>query len=210
MIYTVKLYGSLAKDFGDDSIEVVGKNVRDVFQGLVSRFGENFKQTILKGSWHITTGKRKTSTLKGSDKFLSEEEVLLPQESNEIHVFPALTGAKSAAWRIVIGVVLIVVAIVITVVTAGAGAGTLAAAVGSLAPAIAAAGIAGVVGGISQLLAKNPSIGNYSDSATDQKQSFIYNGSINNTEQGVPVPLVFGEHPTGSTIISAGMDVIQL
>ena len=136
--------------------------------------------------------------------------MLLPQVEEELHIFPVVSGAKSAAWRIVIGVVLIVVAIVVTVVTAGAGAGTLAAAIGSLAPAIAAAGIAGVVGGISQLLAKNPSIGNYTDAATDQKQSFIYNGVVNNTEQGVPIPLVLGEHPTGSTIISAGMDVVQL
>lgn len=209
MMYSVKLHGALAQEYGEDTIEVYGNNVRDVFQGLVSRFGETFKQTILKGSWHITSGKRGKDKLSEEDNFLSEDDVLLPQMSEELHIFPALVGAKSATWRIIIGVVLIVIAVVI-IVFVPAGAVGVVGLIGSLAPAIAAAGVAGVVGGISQLLAKNPSIGNYTDAATDQKQSFIFNGAINNTEQGVPVPLVFGEHLTGSTVISAGMDVHQL
>lgn len=209
MIYSVRLYGALAQEYGANTIEVSGNNIRDVFQGLVSRFGETFKQTILKGSWHITSGKREKGKLSERDNFLSEEDVLLPQMKEELHIFPALVGAKSATWRIIIGVVLIVIAIVIIVFVPAGAVGVLGA-LSAIAPAIAATGIAGVVGGISQLLAKNPSIGNYTDAATDQKQSFIFNGAINNTEQGVPVPLVFGEHLTGSTVISAGMDVTQL
>lgn len=210
MMYSVRLHGALAQEYGGDTIEVCGNNVRDVFQGLVSRFGESFKQTILKGSWHITSGKREKDKLSEEDNFLSEDDVLLPQMSEELHIFPALVGAKSATWRIIIGVVLIVIAVVLVVYAGPIGEVVGEFAVAYLTGAVVAAGVAGVVGGISQLLAKNPSIGNYTDAATDQKQSFIFNGAINNTEQGVPVPLVFGEHLTGSTVISAGMDVHQL
>jgi len=208
-LHRVKLYGELATTYGDSYIEVYASSVKEIFQNLCSRFGDKFKQTILEGSWHLTNKVEDNDLPKSKDSFLVEDEVDLPYQPEELHVFPAVSGSKGGVGRIILGVVLIVIAIVITVVTEGAAAGSIGAAIGEMAPAIAVAGVVSIAGGIMQLLTKPPSMGDYGGAA-DKKQSFIFNGAINNTEQGVPVPLVYGEHLTGTTIVSAGLDVEQL
>jgi len=213
-LFKVRLYGSLAKQFGDDCIEIYAKTVKEVFQGLSSRFGDKFKSTILNGSWYITKDDKEYTkdTPEEADSFLTEEEVDLPIPSVNLNVFPAINGSGGGVGRIILGVVLIVVAVLMWwnpgVWSAVVGAGT--AFSGSTIAAVAVAGVTSLAGGVMQLLTKPPSMGDYSSASVDRKQSFIFNGVVNNTEQGVPVPLVYGEHLTGSTIISAGMDVEQL
>lgn len=52
--------------------------------------------------------------------------------------------------------------------------------------------------GASQLLAPTPEVSNY-DSREQTKSSFLFNGTVNRTEQGGAVPLTFGEFRIGST-----------
>lgn len=213
-LYKVKLYGSLGKKYGTGTIEIYSKDLKEIFRALSSRFGEHFKTTVVNGSWHITKGKRKSITLSKEDTFISTEEVDLPLSDNEIHIFPAIMGAGGkggSIGAIVLGVVLIAIAVVAVIYTGGAAAGLIGA-IGSSAGQVALVGIAAVAYGVSSLLAQPPSTGSYTSQAAgaDQKQSFIFNGAVNNTEQGVPVPLVYGRHLVGSTVISAGLDVEQL
>lgn len=213
-LHKVKLYGSLAKDYGSMTIEVYAKDLKEIFRALSSRFGEHFKTTIINNAWHITKGKRKSTSLKKNDSFISTDEVDLPLLDNEIHIFPAIIGAggKGAGiGAIVLGIVLIAIAVVAVVYTGGAAAGLIGA-IGSTAGQVALVGLGAVAFGVSALLAQSPTTGDYSSQASgaDAKQSFIFNGAVNNTEQGVPVPLVYGRHLVGSTVISAGLDVEQL
>lgn len=214
-LYSVKLYGKLAKDYGSDTIQVYGIHLKDVFAGLVSRFGDSFKSTILNGQWYITKGSRESDQLKETDDFISEEFVEFPMFENEIHVFPAVVGAGGKGiGQIILGIVLIVVAVVLTIVfppAAGAAAGTLfGVGYSATAASLAMAGVLSIAGGVMAMMTKSPSMGDYSSTNVDQRPSFLYNGVVNNTEQGVPVPLVYGRHLTGSTVISAGMDVEQI
>jgi predicted phage tail protein len=221
-LYKVYFHGKLAKDFGKGEFEVVGIHLKDIFSGLVSRFGQGFQDTIINGSWHITAGKLISKKLTPDDNFLSEELVDFPIDSEELHVFPAILGAGGKGiGQIILGVVLIVIAVVVFIFAppagaaiAGAGAG--AGAAGGLvtvgtAVSLGLAGVMSLAGGVMAMLTKSPSMGDYaSASPVDQRASFLYNGAVNNTEQGVPVPLVYGRHLTGSTVISAGMDVEQI
>ena len=220
-LHVVYFHGSLASKYGNGPFEVFARDTKDIFRGLVSRFGPYFKETILHGAWHITKGKKEDPELKSTDNFMGEEEVELPVLEEEIHVFPAITGSGGNVGKIIIGVVLIVIAVVLIVFTAGAasalvGAGlaateTIAAGiVANVATALVLAGISSIAGGVIGLLTKTPSIGSYSSIQEDQKQSFLFNGVVNNTEQGVPIPRVYGEFLTGSTVINAYLDVIQL
>jgi predicted phage tail protein len=69
-----------------------------------------------------------------------------------------------------------------------------------------------VLGGVASLISR-PSVpqqqaaiepGNRA--AVEDRPSFLFNGVVNNTTQGVPVPLVFGRHLVGSTVILAGIN----
>jgi len=206
-LHTVYLHGKLGKEYGKDPITIFGTSVKDVFQGLCSGLGDNFKETIKTGMWHITTGTRKSKGEKPSiqDNLLDEKEVDINLVENEIHVFPQVKGA-GGALRIIIGVVLIIVAVVLTVVTWGAASPLIVGAITFL----VGTGASLVIGGAMQLMTSAPKVGDYQAAeVTAQRPSFLFNGVVNTVEQGGPVPLVYGIHLTGSTVISAGMTVEQ-
>lgn len=213
-LFKIYFHGSLAAAYGEVAMEVYAGNVQEAFKGLTGRFGNKFKHTILNGSWHITKGRRYTKHLLPEDDYMTEPEVILPCNEEELHIFPAIVGAGGRGiGQIILGVVLIIVAVVLVVTGVGApaGAGIIAGLTGGgLATSLAVAGVLAIASGIITMLSKPPSMGDYSSTQVDQRQSFIFNGAVNNTEQGVPVPLVYGEHLTGSTVISAGLDVEQL
>ena len=44
----------------------------------------------------------------------------------------------------------------------------------------------------------------------DQRSSFIFNGAVNISSQGTPVPLVYGQMRTGSVVVSAGINTEEV
>jgi predicted phage tail protein len=201
--HTVYLHGLLGKKYGKKPISIYGYNLQDVFKGLSCRFGNEFKERIKSGMWHITTGKRETKSDKpvATDNFRGEEEVEMFIDDNEIHVFPQVAGAGGVG-RIILGVILIIVGVVLYWI-----GGLYLTAIGV---AMIGAGIGSAAGGITQLMTKSPKMGNYQAAEISQRPSFLFNGVVNTVEQGGPVPLVYGRHLTGSTVISAGMTVEQI
>lgn len=209
-LYNIHFHGSLSK-YAEGEIKLYAKNIKDAFQGLVARFGDTFKDEIINNAWHITSGKRESEELKETDNFIAAELVEFPIVCEELHVFPAINGAGGKGiGQIILGIVLIVVAVVLwwAAPAIGAAYGAAAgAAASSAVTSVALAGVMAIAGGVMAMMTKTPSISDYSQaSGTDPKNSFIFNGPVNNTEQGVPVPLVYGIHLTGSTIVSAGLD----
>lgn len=213
---SVYLHGYLGEEFTKEKIEVNGKDVRDVMSLLISRFGVKFRNVIEEGAWHLIQGKKDNEEVVEEDNFLSEELLEFPFQEDDLHLFPAIIGAGGkGVGRIILGIVLIIIAIVawyFAPAIAGAiGGGVTASQVAGAAVSLAVAGVLSVAGGVMAMMTKTPTMGDYnSSSSADPRPSFIFNGVVNNTEQGVPVPLVYGRHLTGSTIIYAGMDVEQL
>jgi predicted phage tail protein len=41
-------------------------------------------------------------------------------------------------------------------------------------------------------------------------ESFSFSGIVNTSQQGMPVPIVYGRVFTGSAVLSSGLDVAQL
>ena len=66
-------------------------------------------------------------------------------------------------------------------------------------------GVALTLGGISQLLAPTPTL----PGSAQQNQNHYFNGPVNNTAQGMPVPIGYGRMIVGSAVISAGITVEQ-
>jgi predicted phage tail protein len=69
-------------------------------------------------------------------------------------------------------------------------------------------GLAMFASGILQMLSPTPEIPDYSGrEKPDSRPSYLFDGPVNTTEQGGPIPLIYGEVLVGSTIISTSLDV---
>ena len=209
-LHIIYFHGFLAKKFGKNPFTIYGTSLRDVTQGLIVNLGEEFKQIIKEGAWHITTGKPTGKKLSKQDNFLSEQEIEMNLDDVELHFYPAIVGAGKGIGQIILGIVLIIVVIVCWWNPLGWGAGG-ALIAGSTAASLAVAGVGMVLSGVTSMMTKSPSMsGSYGNAEVDQKPSFLYNGIVNVIEQGGPVPVVYGTHFTGSTVISAGLSVEQI
>jgi len=216
-LYKIRLFGILAKMFTKEVIELNAYDVHDIMQGLICRFGEEFRQTILDGEWSITTNKNTKEVQSSHDNFISETILDFPIDSEFINIFPAIRGSGGkGVGQILLGVILIIVVVAYVFFTGPVGAfsswAAFSTAAGTVGMSLLTAGALSIAGGLLSSLTNTPSISDYSSAASgaDPKLSFLFNGAINNTEQGVPVPLVYGRYLTGSTVISASFDTVQL
>ncbi|OBX11375.1 hypothetical protein QV07_01630 [Gallibacterium genomosp. 3] len=65
-------------------------------------------------------------------------------------------------------------------------------------------GTALVLGGVSQMLAPTPKMEGPQESP-ENKPSYLFNGAVNTTQQGQPIPLLYGRLAVGSAVISASL-----
>lgn len=127
---------------------------------------------------------------RGKKVTVSEDAYLLARdEPPAIIRFTPITEGRSAALRIVIGVVLIVVGLM----TGNA----------YLTPM----GVSLLIGGLVEMLSPRPKANN---NTSDDGTSYYFNGPVNTTAQGVPVPLVYGRCLVGSQAVSASVTIDQL
>lgn len=162
----------------------------------------------------------------GKDIVDSLDEIDFPTgQTEEISITPVLQGAGGGGvGQIFAGVALIAAAILLGPI--GAGAGALFTAGSGVATAVGYVGAALLLGGTAQLL--SPTISDTAGAASslspirqrsresfsainneiaDNRGSYIFNGAVNLTAQGNPVPLCYGRMKIGSVVISAGLSV---
>ena len=120
----------------------------------------------------------------------SSEELGFPCSDKEIiRIAPVIQGA-GAAGRIVLGVVMLVVAYFVP----------------PLAAYLGPMGMSMILGGVVQLLSPTPKTDSGMDSeSVENRPSYNFNGPVNTTAQGHPVPLAYGKVICGSAVISAGL-----
>ncbi|WP_218143131.1 tail assembly protein [Luteibacter sp. UNC138MFCol5.1] len=121
----------------------------------------------------------------------------------EVRIAPVHRGAKRAGvLQTVVGVVLIVIGGIIT----GWSFGT----ASPIGTAIAGLGLSMVAGGVVQLLSPQPKLGNGSADSAANQASYIFNGPVNVTAQGAPVPILYGgPMEIGSVVASAGIEAVD-
>jgi predicted phage tail protein len=184
---TAIFHGALAKEYGKKH-EFEAKTVFLLSQGLFLLLGEKFKQQIADGAWTIVLGKPDKAK---STAIIDEQVHQQLGNVNEVHFYPAIKG-KSAAVRVVIGIVLMVI--------------------GYVFPAFSFlinVGASMALSGAAEMLAKKPS--GIGQQAGSSDPSYFFNGGQNTNEQGIPVPIVFGRvQRAGSVVISSGISVEQL
>ena len=174
---TVLLYGELAKKYGKFHRYAV-RNVPEAIRALEANY-RGFKQSIrADGQYRVVV-----------DKKLIGEDELGKTAIDTIKIVPLVQGAGRGVGQIIAGIALIAVAW-----WNPFGWGWL-----------SAAGTSLVLGGVSQMLTKTPKFEAGAD-RPDNKPSYAFDGPLNTTAQGNPVPLAYGKILAGSQVISAGLE----
>jgi predicted phage tail protein len=169
------------------------------------------REVFRKGRWRVVVG---TPRIRNG---IPTECLGMNMGSQALHIVPA-TAPRGSDFTdvalIVVGVVLVAAAFYfapIAGVGLSAGLGTSAFA-GISYGTVALVGLSLVTSGIVGLLTPNPAAqGQATDQARpDDRPSFFFNGVTNNTQQGGPVPLIFGTHLVGSVVISGSLNSEQI
>lgn len=179
----IHLHGHLAEQFGD----CYTLDVRDPYEAIqaISVQVPGFRETIQAGNWHVFRGPL------DDRQDLDEDGVMVSLGSaNEVHVIPA--GIGGAVGAVALGAALI--------------AGSYFVAGAAIAGALFAVGVGLMISGAAQMLMSPPQVDSYSDrESPDERPSFLFDGPVNTSTQGLPVPLIYGRMRAGSVVVSAGL-----
>lgn len=141
--------------------------------------------------------------IQGTDE-LDENGLLLPLGRQDLKIVPVLMGSGRLG-RILVGGALIFASVFNPL---GFFGGT-ALLTGTAATIATAVGTSLVIGGVSELLFPAPKAPTLQD-RPDNKPSYVFNGAINTTAQGYPVPVGYGRMIVGSAVISAAISTEDL
>lgn len=184
MLRTVYLYGVLGDKFGKEPFQIDADKMSVLLSGINS-YHKGFKEEFRKhGDYYII------KSVDGKKESLTEQELPLSfGNTDEIHLVPSAEGSGLEIAALITGV--------------AAGFAT-AAAVGTLALGILInIGITFALSALANSLAGSPDGGG--TGRPEDHQSALFTRAENVVEQGGPVPLVYGEFRTGSTVISTGI-----
>jgi predicted phage tail protein len=112
--------------------------------------------------------------------------------TTEIRIVPIIAGSKNGGlFQTVVGIALIVVGAFASATPFG--------------PPLIAMGISLTLGGVMQMLSPVPkSPSQQEQGVTENKPSYLFNGAFNSTQQGLPVPVVYGQMLVGSSVVAIG------
>ncbi|CAH0237380.1 hypothetical protein SRABI130_02902 [Pseudomonas sp. Bi130] len=180
----ILLSGSLAKTFGREHPKKLETGTtREAFSALVNTvdgFADFVRDSARRGQRYAIFRNRENV---GEDRFTMSG-------ATEIRIVPVISGSKRGGLlQTIVGVVLIVASFIPGF------------------QALMPVGIAMTLGGVVQMLAPVPSskAGSQQEQAsTENRPSYLFNGAFNSTQQGLPVPVVYGQMLVGSSVITVG------
>ena len=184
----IYLYGAAADQFTDQVIEKDVDTMFDLIQAIKSDYPE-FRPYLKQNPLHyvILTDDNRQNPRKVNFDFEASEF----GDATEIHILPEHSGSGTA------------------IVTWAAGSAFAATAAGAVIGFVVNMAISMVVSAIIQSLSPTEKA-NAKEHDVQQQPSFLFNGAQNVTEQGFPVPVIYGIHMTGSVVIGSGVSVEQL
>ncbi len=211
MLRKIRLYGDLVEQCGGrEVLEAEIQNPADAIRMLLANFPK-LELHMAERWYRVCVG----------NEDISFDEMHYPVGQQEIKIVPVIAGSGGNTTRILLGVALIGIAILapgagygLTAAGAGTGVGFGAgAAAGFWAGAAALAGNIGIaltLSGVYGMLTPVPGLPSGADSIKDPRKSFSFSGIQNTSRAGTPVPIVMGLTLTGSVVISASTDTVQV
>lgn len=188
MLTQITLYGPLAKEFGRDW-ELLVSSPAEAMR-LIEANKPGFRNWIRGNLDKYDRYKVIVDYDDGRTEHLDENSFMLERKVKRIRFVPIVVGAGGGIGKIIGGLFLMVVGVI------------------AMNPAIAAAGLMMLVGGIVEMISARPK--KKDQGVREDKTSYFFDGPVNTTQQGVPVPLIYGRVLVGSHPISAKITVDQL
>lgn len=197
----VRLYGVLGKRFGRVHRLAVA-TVREAVQALsvvVPGFGQHLIDHSEPG-YKVFLGRPGQAPQ-------TEEQLEAPVGRREaICIVPVVAGGKSALGAIIFGAALLLAAPGLSLALFNGGfSSALAVGVNNIGLMV---GKAMILGGIVQLLSPQRKAG--PEVKAESTPSYAFDGALNTSQQGLPVPYTAGRVITGGAVISAGIDTVDL
>jgi len=205
MLRTVKVYGHLAEHCGQSVFEALVRVPADAIKFLLCNFPE-LRSLMRDGYYKVAVGK--------FDLQLADhpEQLHYPMGADDVvKIIPVVSGAggRRGLGQILLGAALIGVAIASGGASLGVTGFTSNAIVGVSSSSFIATGAAAAVsgnlglyltlGGIAQMITpvpKPPELGG------EGQGGFAFSGLQNTSQEGIPVPVVYGEMIVGSVVLS--------
>lgn len=188
----ILLSGSLAKACGREHFKKLetgtAKEAFGALKHTVPGFEDFIRDSARKGQRYAIFRNRENV---GEDRFTLSG-------TTEIRIVPVISGSKNGGlFQTVLGVVLIVAGVVVTALSGGSAS--------PIGAALISTGIAMTIGGVIQMLSPTPKSPSQQEQAgTENKPSYLFNGAFNSTQQGLPVPVVYGQMLVGSSVVAVG------
>ena len=216
MIQTVRLLGDLGQRYGVEHKYTNLRTPAEAIKLLCINHPELQRELITAHEHGI--GYRVIQ----AETDLDYPDLRLPIGQHDLIVAPVIAGSGGGVGRILIGAALVAGAFF----TGGATIGLLGlAAPIAVSTALGTIGASLILGGVSQLLSPQPTIGNLGSNrlgsgdslstdgpqsvtrGTDGRQSYAYTGAANTVGVGATIPVAYGEVLIGSQLLSANVDV---
>lgn len=190
---TVRFYGTL-KQFGT-TFKLEVQNTAEVLRALTSQI-PHLRQFIQQGLFTVRIAQQYID-----NRYLEKGLYYTLKENDVIHITPVLKGAKrGGVFGVIAGVAMIATALVLSPLVLGVVAA-------STAWTIGAVGASLLLGGVAQMLTKQPNMPSVSEK--EKKNSTAFSNLSNMASQGKPMPLAYGRIRTGSMIISQGVETFD-
>lgn len=184
----VRLYGRLGARFGRIHMLAVSSTAEAIRALCVLIPG--FERALADSDAH---GVRYACFL--GKRNIGEDQLQHPVGADAIRIAPVVAGAKRAGlFQTVLGAVMIVVGAVLTYTGVGAPIGA----------AMMKMGAVLALGGVIQMLSPQQR-GLSAQDGPENGASYNFNGAVNTSAQGNPVPVLYGRMICGSAVISAGI-----
>lgn len=191
----VRLYGALGRQFGR-VFRLAVATPAEAVQALLAVL-PGFERAFLgrdgRAAYHVFVGRG------AQRRDIGESEAAQPVGSGEpIRLVPVVEGAKrQGGTQVILGYVLTWVGYALYATGYGA----------ALGGAVQSLGYSMILGGVIQLLSPQRK---GKDEKKADTASYAFDGPVNNTEQGGPVPLAYGRVVCGSTVVSQGLSTTEI
>jgi predicted phage tail protein len=205
MLRTVKVYGHLAEHCGQSVFEALVRVPADAIKFLLCNFPE-LRSLMRDGYYKVAVGKYDLQLAN------QPEQLYYPIAADDVvKVIPVVSGAGGRGiGSILLGAALIGAAVFSGGASLGLTGFTTNAVVGVSSSSFIATGAAAAVagnlglalalGGIAQMITPVPKQPEFS--GADPSGGFAFSGQQNVSQEGVPVPVVYGEMIVGSVVLS--------
>ena len=184
------IYGRLRKFIGQSTFEIKAKSPLEAFSFLVNNF-KGVREHMKDQEYCVMAGDLRIS-----------EELLDMQTESDIKIVPVVHGEVFflAAGFLGAGAAATAVGGILTSTILGV----------SVASALTTIGVSLLVTGVVDLITPDPKPFQVSRQEDPQDPSYTFTGLLNNTKQGVPINIIYGETLVGSTVVSSSVDTFQV